>query len=97
MAARRRTTKRSTGSGAGAKRSGSTGTSGQRSGASSTATTGLDKSIESFRHSLERSLTLSRERLQEVVDDAVRRGRMQRRDAEKMVSDLVSRGRRQTS
>jgi polyhydroxyalkanoate synthesis regulator phasin len=71
----------------------------RRSGASSrsTPTTGLDKSIESFRESLERSLTISRDRLQEVVDDAVKRGRMQRRDAEKMVSDLVSRGRRQTS
>ena len=60
-------------------------------------TTGLDKSIENFRDSLEHSLNISRDRLQEVVDDAVRRGRMQRRDAEKMVSDLVSRSRRQTS
>jgi hypothetical protein len=35
--------------------------------------------------------------VQEVVDDAVSRGRMQRRDAEKLVSDLVTRGRRQTT
>jgi hypothetical protein len=32
--------------------------------------TGLDKSVEQFRDSLERSVTLSRDRLQEVVDDA---------------------------
>lgn len=99
MAAKRTTAKKST-----AKRSSSSKRSGSpRSGArgtgtsSSTATAGLDKSIESFRDSLERSVTISRDRLQEVVDDAVRHGRMQRRDAEKMVSDLVSRGRRQTS
>ena len=61
-----------------------------------TATTGLDKSVEQFRESLEQSVTLSRDRLQEVVDDAVKRGRMQRSDAEKMLSDMVKSGRRQT-
>ena len=40
------------------------------------ATSGLDKSVEQFRESLEQSVTLSRDRLQEVVDDAVKRGRM---------------------
>ncbi len=50
---------------------------------------GLDKSVEQFRESLEQSVTLSRDRLQEVVDDAVRRGRLQRSDAEKLLSDLV--------
>ena len=35
-----------------------------------------DKSVEQFRDALERSVTLSRERIQEVVDDAVKRGRM---------------------
>ncbi|MFN8160288.1 MAG: hypothetical protein U0R52_04490 [Solirubrobacterales bacterium] len=59
-------------------------------------TAGLDKSVESFRESLERSVTVSRERLQEVVDDAVRRGRMTRGDAERLVSDLLSRSRKQT-
>jgi polyhydroxyalkanoate synthesis regulator phasin len=58
--------------------------------------TGLDKSVEQFRESLEHSVTLSRDRLQEVVDDAVTRGRMTRGDAERMVSDLIKRGRRQT-
>ena len=57
---------------------------------------GLDKSVEQFRESLERNITLSRDRLQEVIDDAVERGRMTRGDAEKMLSDLLKRGRRQT-
>lgn len=56
---------------------------------------GLEQSIESFRASLERSVTVSRDRLQEVVDDAVQRGRMTRRDAEVMVSELLDKGRRQ--
>ena len=59
-------------------------------------TSGLDKSVEQFRESLERNVTLSRDRLQEVIDDAVERGRMTRGDAEKMLSDLLKRGRRQT-
>lgn len=56
---------------------------------------GLDQSIENFRASLEKSVTVSRERLQEVLDDAVERGRMTRRDAETVVSELLDRGRRQ--
>jgi polyhydroxyalkanoate synthesis regulator phasin len=99
MAAKRTTGTKSTAKRrSSSKRSGSARSGGRGTGtSSSTATAGLDKSIESFRDSLERSVTISRDRLQEVVDDAVRHGRMQRRDAEKMVSDLVSRGRRQTS
>ncbi len=62
----------------------------------SAASSGLDKSIEHFRQSLERSVTLSRDRLKEVVDDAVKRGRITRGDAEKLLSDLLSRGRKQT-
>jgi polyhydroxyalkanoate synthesis regulator phasin len=57
---------------------------------------GLDRSVDHFRKSLERSVTLSRERLQDVVDDAVKRGRITRGDAEKMLSELVNKGRRQT-
>ena len=52
-----------------------------------------DKSVEAFRDALERSVTLSRDRLQEVVDDAVRRGRMTRDDANELVSNMVTRGR----
>ncbi len=94
MAAKGDSSRKGSSSKSGASRSASS-----RSGRSSrsAATTGLDKSIESFRDSLERSLTLSRDRLQEVVDDAVRRGRMQQRDANKLVSDLVSRSRSQTT
>ena len=38
---------------------------------------GIDKSFAQLRDSLEHSVTLSRERIQEVVDDAVKRGRKQ--------------------
>ena len=55
-----------------------------------------DKSVEAFRNALERSLVLSRERLQEAVDDAVKRGRMTQSDANELVSRLVTRGRQQT-
>jgi polyhydroxyalkanoate synthesis regulator phasin len=55
-----------------------------------------DKSVEAFRNALERSLVLSRDRLQEAVDDAVKRGRMTQTDANELVSRLVTRGRRQT-
>ena len=61
-------------------------------GASSRA----DKSVQQFRDSLERSVTLSRDRLQEVVDDSVKRGRMTRDDANELVSKLVSRSRKYT-
>ena len=55
-----------------------------------------DKSVEAFRSALERSLVLSRERLQDAVDDAVKRGRMTQGDANELVSRLVTRGRQQT-
>jgi polyhydroxyalkanoate synthesis regulator phasin len=62
-----------------------------------------DKSVQAFRDALESSrgalennLTLSRERVQEVVDDAVKRGRITRSDANELVSNLVSRGRKAT-
>ncbi len=52
-----------------------------------------DKSVQAFREALERSVTLSRERIQEVADDAVSRGRITRNDANDLVSKLVDRGR----
>lgn len=55
-----------------------------------------DKSLDQFRSALERSLTLSRERIEEVMDDAVKRGRMTRSDANELVTHLVDRGRKQT-
>jgi polyhydroxyalkanoate synthesis regulator phasin len=54
-----------------------------------------DQSVQAFRDALEKSVTISRERLQEVVDDAVKRGRMTRGDAEEMVGRLATRGREQ--
>lgn len=57
-------------------------------------TSGLDKSVAEFRKSLEQSVTLSRDRIQDVVDDAVKRGRMTRGDAERMLGELVKRGRK---
>ena len=63
-----------------------------------------DKSVQAFRDAVERSVsvleenvvTVPRDRLQEVVDDAVDRGRMTRADANELVSNLVSRGRKYT-
>jgi len=41
------------------------------------------------------ALVLTRERVQEVLDDAVARGRMTRDDATEVLAELVRRGRRQ--
>jgi polyhydroxyalkanoate synthesis regulator phasin len=91
---------RSSGSGSGSRsRSSSSSRPGaKRTTARSSAAGGgaarADKSVEAFRDALEHSVTLSRERLQDVVDDAVRRGRMTRDDANQLVSNLISRSRR---
>jgi polyhydroxyalkanoate synthesis regulator phasin len=42
------------------------------------------------------AVVLTRERLQEVLDDAVERGRMTHDDATQLLGELVRRGRRQT-
>jgi polyhydroxyalkanoate synthesis regulator phasin len=52
-----------------------------------------DPSLQAFRDALEKSVTISREKLQEVIDDAVRRGRMTRGDAEELLGRLLTRGR----
>jgi polyhydroxyalkanoate synthesis regulator phasin len=44
---------------------------------------------------LEKAAVLTRDRIQEAMDDAVDRGRMTRDDAEQLVQDLVKRGRKQ--
>ena len=54
-----------------------------------------EQSVQAFRDALEKSVTISRDRLQEVIDDAVRRGRMTRGDADEMLGRLVTRGRDQ--
>jgi hypothetical protein len=45
---------------------------------------------------LERTVVLTRDLIQEAMDDAVRRGRMTRDDAEHLVQDLVRRSLRET-
>jgi polyhydroxyalkanoate synthesis regulator phasin len=52
--------------------------------------------LERSRSALESNVTLPRERIQEVVDEAVKRGRMTRADANELVSNLVSRSRKAT-
>jgi polyhydroxyalkanoate synthesis regulator phasin len=49
-----------------------------------------DASVQAFRDALEKSVSISRERMQEVVDDAVRRGRMTRADAEELVGRIIT-------
>jgi hypothetical protein len=63
------------------------------------ATPGPDElvaSLGALRERLVSSLTLTSDRLQEAVDDAVRRGRMTRKDAEELFGTLVTAGRAQT-
>ncbi len=57
--------------------------------------TRAEQSVQAFRDALDKTITISRDRLQEVLDDAVKRGRMTRGDAEEMVSRLATRGREQ--
>jgi polyhydroxyalkanoate synthesis regulator phasin len=54
-----------------------------------------DQSVQAFRDALDKSVTISRDRLQEVLDDAVKRGRLTRGDAEELIGRLVTRGRDQ--
>jgi hypothetical protein len=52
--------------------------------------------LGALRERLVSSITLTSDRLQEAVDDAVRRGRMTRKDAEELLGTLLSAGRAQT-
>jgi polyhydroxyalkanoate synthesis regulator phasin len=54
------------------------------------------KRLGDAREMLEKAVVLTRERIQEAMDDAVERGRMTRDDAEQLVADLFKRGRKQT-
>lgn len=56
----------------------------------------LVATLGALRERLVSSLTLTSDRLQETVDDAVRRGRMTRKDAEELLGTLVAAGRAQT-
>jgi polyhydroxyalkanoate synthesis regulator phasin len=52
--------------------------------------------IASLRDLLSKGLVITNERVQETVDDAVKRGRMTAQDAEELVQNLLAIGRRQT-
>lgn len=52
--------------------------------------------LDTIRELLARSLMLPSDRVRETVEDAVRRGRMTRDDAEELVDRLVQLGRQQT-
>jgi hypothetical protein len=52
--------------------------------------------LRSLRDALTKSVMLTGDRIQEVVDDSVARGRMTRTDAEDLVQRLISLGRQQT-
>jgi polyhydroxyalkanoate synthesis regulator phasin len=56
----------------------------------------LAANLTALRERLVSSLTLTTDRLQDAVDDAVRRGRMTRKDAEDLLATLVSAGRAQS-
>jgi polyhydroxyalkanoate synthesis regulator phasin len=59
------------------------------------ASSRAEQSVQAFRDALEATVTIPRDRLQDAVDDAVRRGRMTRGDAEDLMDRLVTRGRQQ--
>jgi hypothetical protein len=54
------------------------------------------KRLTSLRDALTKGVMLTGDRIQEVVDDAVKRGRMTRSDAEDLVQRLIVLGRQQT-
>lgn len=56
----------------------------------------LRAQLTTVRDRLLHSITLTTDRLQDAADDAVRRGRMTRQDAEDLVAGLVNAGRTQT-
>lgn len=56
----------------------------------------VDELTAKLRERLLTSVTLTTDRLQDAVDDAVRRGRMTRKDAEELLATLLSAGRSQT-
>jgi polyhydroxyalkanoate synthesis regulator phasin len=56
----------------------------------------LMAAIASLREVLSKGVVITGERLQETIDETVKRGRMTRQDAEELVGNLVEIGRRQT-
>jgi polyhydroxyalkanoate synthesis regulator phasin len=99
--------KKRSGAGAASKRGAASRAGTSRAGASRAGATGSPEDVvranlKAFRDALASTVSqlnlvmVPRDRIQEVLDDAVRRGRVTRDDANDLVSDLVRRGRRQT-
>jgi len=102
--ARSKSSSRSAGTRSGAKRTGAKRSAGTRSsrprtksGAAAGSRGGaLLAALVAVRARLARGVVLTAERLQETLDDTVRRGRITRDDAEKLLQDLLTIGRKQT-
>jgi polyhydroxyalkanoate synthesis regulator phasin len=99
--------KKRSGAGAASKRGAASRAGTSRAGATRAGATGSPEDVvranlKAFRDALASTVSqlnlvmVPRDRIQEVLDDAVRRGRVTRDDANELVSDLVRRGRRQT-
>ena len=94
--------KKRSGAGAAAKRGAASRAGTSRAGATGSPEDVVRANLKAFRDALASTVSqlnlvmVPRDRIQEVLDDAVRRGRVTRDDANELVSDLVRRGRRQT-
>ncbi|HEX2085303.1 MAG TPA: hypothetical protein VHF89_06435 [Solirubrobacteraceae bacterium] len=64
--------------------------------AKGSSTDAAQSTLASLRELLARSLMLPSDRLRETLDDAVKRGRITRADAEELIDRLVALGRQQT-
>ena len=87
----KRTTKRATSAKASTAKTSSTGRAAPTAVADDAAAR-----LTGLRDTLTKGVMLTGDRIQEVVDDAVKRGRMTRSDAEDLVQRLISLGRKQT-
>jgi polyhydroxyalkanoate synthesis regulator phasin len=66
------------------------------SNAATSADDAMRANLATVRDVLARGVVVTTERVQETVDDAVRRGRMMPQDAEELVASIISVGRQQT-
>jgi len=64
-------------------------------GADGSSDASMRASLTELRETLTRGVVLTRDRINETLDDAVRRGRMTRDDAEELAASLMGIGRRQ--
>ena len=69
---------------------------GSRAAAPANDDENVSRGINALRALLARAVMLPTERVRETLDDAVRRGRMTRSDAEDLAQALIAAGRRQT-